>query len=133
MKFWIIEVRDRDRDQIKRVTGTWIGTGTKKSWSRTSLIRSVAMNYSWEVSNLLRIFYAAKGSFICAPSRWFLIKEGRCIGTRWILPLATVLVITLQFIHITYTIHIPRFVDFLNNSWDTAQLSSISVSVKYIQ
>ncbi len=30
--------RDQDRDQIKRVTGTWTGTGTKKSWSRTYLL-----------------------------------------------------------------------------------------------
>ncbi len=30
--------QDRDRDQIKRVTRTWTGTGTKKSWSRTCLL-----------------------------------------------------------------------------------------------
>jgi hypothetical protein len=29
--------RNRDRDQIKRVTRTWTGTGTKKIWSRTHL------------------------------------------------------------------------------------------------
>ncbi len=29
---------NRDRDQIKRVTGTWTGTGTKKNWSCTCLI-----------------------------------------------------------------------------------------------
>jgi hypothetical protein len=40
--------QDRDRDQIKRVTGTW--TGTKKSWSRTCLIFTHAQRVIFSLS-----------------------------------------------------------------------------------
>ncbi len=37
--------RDRNRDQIKRDTGTWTGTGTKKSWSRISLVATLPNSF----------------------------------------------------------------------------------------